>query len=407
MIIRDPVWGDIGLPAWAVPLLDAPQMQRLRRVRQLGFAHLVYPGAQHSRFEHSLGAAHLAGEILEAIGRADDVWADAVRAAALLHDVGHAPFGHTFEDERPLFPRHDAPERMAAILDGDLGERLRRLPCGDQVRAILLRQGGVPPWAQDIVAGALDADMLDYLRRDAYFTGLRAAYDERVLRTVAVIGGRLGVVLSRHGRMRPDARSEVLQLFRLRYLLTERVYLHHTKVAAGAMLAKAVESAVGQGMAIADVVRSTDDVLLELLAGGRYGDDAAELCRRLGQRRLVKRALVAGWREMGEYGLQAAFTRLVDPRERQRVEAAVAEAAAVHPSLVQISCPPAPEFREMRVLTELPEGVFPLDAPPGGDAEVSLLQQRYRELWQLQVFAPEEARPAAARAAQEILGLPL
>lgn len=112
MIIRDPVWGDIELPEWTSVLLDAPEMQRLRRVRQLGFAYLVYPGAQHSRFEHSLGTAHLAQTILASLGLDRDAWADAVIAAALLHDVGHAPFGHTFEDERPLFARHDTPQRM-------------------------------------------------------------------------------------------------------------------------------------------------------------------------------------------------------------------------------------------------------------------------------------------------------
>lgn len=405
MIIRDAVWGDIELPEWAEGLLDTAEMQRLRRVRQLGFAYLVYPGAQHSRFEHSLGTAHVAGVILQSLGLSQDEWAPAALAAALLHDVAHAPFGHTFEDERPLFSRHDAPERMLAALGGELGQRLSRLSFGRNAQAILLRSAGVPHWAQDVVAGAIDADLLDYLRRDAYFTGLRVNYDERVLRTLSVIEGRLGVVLTRHGRVRLDARSEVLQLFRLRYLLTERVYLHHTKVAAGAMLAKAVENAVAHGLALQEVLGGTDDALLDLLAAGTYGADAQVLARRLLERRLLKRALVAEWREVGEETLQRLYAHLLEPMRRRRAEAEIAAAVGVPASLVAIACPPAPEFREMRVRTELPGGAFPLDAPPGGDAEVALLMQRYRELWQLAVFAPAEVRTKAGEAARSLLQL--
>ncbi len=405
MLIRDPVWGDIALPAWSAALLDTPEMQRLRRVRQLGLAYLVYPGAQHSRFEHSLGAAHAAGMMLEAVGRSRDEWADAVIAAALLHDIAHAPFGHTFEDERPILPRHDTVERMARALRGTVGEELAKLGCGDRAQAILTGVQDVPAWARDIVAGSVDADLLDYLRRDAYFTGVRQSYDERVLQSLALLDGRLGVQLARHGRIRLDARSEVLQLFRMRYILTERVYLHHTKIAAGAMLAKSVELAALQGLKPATLYVLSDDALLARLSGGGFGEDAMHLAQGVAQRRLLKRAFVAGRREIGEGRLAALYAQLSPADARRAAESEIARAAGLAARDVAISCPPAPEFREMRVPTSLPEGIYPLDAPPGGDAETALLRDRYRDLWQIGVFAPGAAAQVAGAAAREYFAL--
>ncbi|MDA8345849.1 MAG: HD domain-containing protein [Thermaerobacter sp.] len=401
MLVRDPVWGDIAMPDWATSLLDSPEMQRLRRVRQLGLAYLVYPGAQHSRFEHSLGAAHTAGLMLSAIGRSQDDWADGVVAAALLHDIAHAPFGHTFEDERPLLPRHDTPQRMLRALSGQVGEELDALACGAQARSLLTGDLAAPTWARDIVAGSIDADLLDYLRRDAYFTGVRQTYDERVLQSLALLDGRLGVQLERHGRVRLDARSEVLQLFRMRYILTERVYLHHAKIAAGAMLAKAVELAALAGLEAQTIYALSDDALLSLLADGSWGPDAAALGERIAHRRLYKRALVAGRREIGEQRLSALHKQLAPAAMRREAEGEIARSAGLLPRDVVISCPPAPEFREMRVPTRLPEGIFPLDAPPGGDAETTLLWDRYRDLWQVSVFVRHDGIEAAGNAARE------
>ena len=405
MLVRDPVWGDIDLPDDLESLLDTPEMQRLRRVRQLGLAYLVYPGAQHSRFEHSLGTAHAADLILASIGRDKDPWAGPVRIAALLHDIAHAPFGHTFEDERPLLPRHDTPARMREALGGEIGWRLRALPAGEKALAVLFGDVGVPLWAHDVVSGPLDADLLDYLRRDAYMTGIRQQYDDRVLRTLEVLDGRLGVRLERHGRLRPDARSEILQLFRMRYLLTERVYLHHTKIAAGAMLAKAIELASEAGLRPSSLLRLGDDALLDLLAKGDYGEDAGSLASAVASRRLQKRALVLDRRQVGQDRLEELRSQLEQPGSRRAVEAEIAAACGGQPWQVVISCPPPPEFREMRVPTALPEGIFPLDGPPGGDAEVQLLAERYRDLWTIAVFAEESHLAAAAEAAAGVFGV--
>src|SRR5215470_5378263 len=120
MLIRDPVHGDVRLTRLETAILDTPAMQRLRGVKQLGTAYLVYPGCTHTRFEHSLGACHVAHRICAQLRRDGvDVSGEDeehIGAAALLHDVTHAPFGHTLEDERCLFPRHDKGARLEKLL---------------------------------------------------------------------------------------------------------------------------------------------------------------------------------------------------------------------------------------------------------------------------------------------------
>ena len=171
---------------------------------------------------------------------------DLVGVGALLHDVTHVPFGHTLEDERRLFPRHDKGTRLARAAR----RRARRRPGAarrsrrDRRPARRRRRRRCRRGRATSSSSTIDADLLDYLRRDTYFAGLAHDYDDRVFRYFTVADGHLALHMSKHGMERPDARSEVIQLLRMRYFLTERVYYHHTKVVAGAMISKAVELAL-------------------------------------------------------------------------------------------------------------------------------------------------------------------
>ena len=214
MLIRDPVHGDISLSVLEAQVLDFPEMQRLRGIKQLGTASLVYPGCLHTRFDHSLGASALAKRIVAAL-RESGTGVDAdleqiIAVAALLHDVTHVPFGHTLEDERSLFPRHDKGQRLTTLLNGALGERLQALGVKDAVAAMLAGGDAVPPWARQIVSSTIDADLLDYLRRDSYFAGLAQNYDDRIFRYFVVDRDQLAINMTKHGMERPDARSETV-----------------------------------------------------------------------------------------------------------------------------------------------------------------------------------------------------
>src|SRR5262249_34408955 len=142
-----------------------------------------------------------------------------IGAGALLHDVTHVPFGHTLEDERRLFPRHDKGARLTTLLRGELGDALDTLGLKASVAAILASDGGgtVPDWARQVVSSTIDADLLDYLRRDSYFAGLAQNYDDRIFRYFIVDNGQLAINMTKHAMERPDARSETVQLLRMRY----------------------------------------------------------------------------------------------------------------------------------------------------------------------------------------------
>ena len=290
MIIRDPIHGDIELTPEEVRVLDSWEMQRLRSIKQLGTAYLVYPGCTHTRFDHSLGTLAAAARILQALGRKGEKVppgdARLIRIAALVHDVTHIPFGHTFEDERKVFPRHDTPPRIRHFLSrGELGEVLDELGVQDQVIGLLTEP---QDWRGQVVSGTLDADLLDYLRRDSTFAGLRQDYDDRIYSYFCIEDGQLACDLTKKGLERHDARSEIVHLLRMRYFLTERVYFHHAKVISGAMVSKALELATEQGVTEQDLYELGDESLFRFLV--ERGEAIAGLIDGVRRRRLYKRA---------------------------------------------------------------------------------------------------------------------
>lgn len=403
-VIRDPVHGDIALHPHERRILDTPEMQRLRGIKQLGTAYLVYPGCRHTRFEHSLGTLFTATRILDAlrggghaISRDDE---SLVRAAALVHDVSHIPFGHTFEDERKVFPRHDHPRRLRHFLfDGELGAVLQELGLSGPIWH-LLTQGGT--WQADVVAGWLDADLLDYLRRDALFTGLSQSYDDRIFRYFTIANGRLAMQLARRGIDRSDARSEIVHLLRMRYFLTERVYFHHAKVIAGAMISKAVELAVRRGMGEGALYGLSDDDLLNRFATEPWG----ELAQGVQQRRLLKRAYALSPAQVGEEARWKLTERYhLESAAREELERRLAEAAHVPMHQVIVYAPPFTTFKEAAVPVVTRKGLLPLSRMPGAPHDISSLEEQYRGLWRFYIFAPAEGAQRVGRAAEEVLGL--
>ncbi|MGE5560216.1 MAG: HD domain-containing protein [Chloroflexota bacterium] len=410
MIIREPVHGDIAVSDQLRLLLDTPEMQRLRGIKQTGTAHLVYPGCIHTRFEHSLGTLAMASRILDQLAAGGNRAAvephrTVVQAAALVHDITHLPYGHTCEDERFIFARHDRPERFTAALAADtgIGDALARLGLREAVLATLAGQPqsvGLPPWTAQVVSGAVDADLLDYLKRDAYHSGIRQTYDDRVLSYFALDGGELVLALCRHGLDRSDARSEILHLLRLRYFLTERLYLHHTKLAAGAMVARAVESACARGLTEATVAHHTDEALLSLLEQDG-GADTAWLIGNLRRRRLVKRAYAV--RHASD--VPEALLSCADPGARRANEQALADKLGLPAHQVMLYCPRRSSFKEAAMPVLTAAGRMLLDDPQSpAAAEITTLKQQYEALWTFYVFVPEEHRRRAGAVCADHFG---
>ncbi len=168
---RDPLYGFIGLTSKEVELLGTPVVQRLRRIKQLGNTHLVYPSACHSRFEHTLGVLHIATRMAQELELNDDE-TKIVRYTALLHDVGHGPLSHNFETILESVNKREISHEdiTRKIIEAD--EKIDRI-LGDEKEGVLsLFDERTTTVNREIVSGNIDADRLDYLRRDSHHIGV-------------------------------------------------------------------------------------------------------------------------------------------------------------------------------------------------------------------------------------------
>lgn len=300
VIIRDPLWNNIRVDGFALRLIDTQVFQRLRYVRQLGWAYLVYPGATHARFEHALGAYHLAGVTLAlldargALGETDPREASIVRAAALLHDVGHYPFSHALEEIGA--PHHEEVARPL-ITTGEVGDALRELAPDAPQRVFDLIRGSSNSPLQGLVSGSLDLDKIEYLRRDTLMCGVPyGAIDaDRLINALTVVRDpssaslRIGVL--------EKGLSALESLLFAKYQMYRNVYWHHAVRSATAMYKRLVEQSLQAGaLGVNELARLTDESLLHLIETRA----PSPLLDALRNRQLYKRAFECPAAELSE-----------------------------------------------------------------------------------------------------------
>jgi HD superfamily phosphohydrolase len=429
-IIHDSVHGSIRLDGVMLSLLEAPELQRLHSIHQLGLAYLVFPGANHTRFEHSLGTFWVARRICASL-QLEDGESRLVECAAFLHDVGHLPYSHTLESilhdkfgidhaeisrrlirgdetiltesERTILQEfRSIPEILdrSGIDPKDVAALLEPSTTSSTQQRVLGKQKGQAHfnskrYLSQIISGPADADQLDYLKRDSHYTGVAYGVIDlpRLFETIQIFNGDL--VISRSGL------SAIEGMLVARALMFSSVYMHKTVRISELMLAKAVEE-LGRDD-VDSMHRMTDASLLStLVAKGGYCERIAVMLK---YRRLFKRALAIPASELGEDG-DAMMRELGDVSARRSVEADIARRAGIAEGDVIIDVPsselsvsePRLSLTDVRVLDNGRVRMLPRLS-----SIAQSLQTRQAHEYAVMVACPEKHKQKVARAAERIL----
>ena len=360
--INDTVHGTIRLEGIVLDLLETLEIQRLNSIRQLGLTYLVFPGANHSRIEHVIGVSHVAGQIADAIDL-PGAEKDLVMAAGLLHDVGHGPFSHTLEhvlshessldhmkltqriikgdednvapqerEEFPDVPRISEVLKMHGLKPAEVASLVEGVPVTQGLRGL-----GEPArshrkrYLAQIIHSTVDADQVDYLMRDAHYTGVaHGAFDfRRLLQTMMLKDGRM--VIDKKGL--PALEGMLVA----RALMYSSVYFHKTVRIAEQMIARAVERSEKP---VTEVQKMVDAELINWLVD--QGGLQREFALRIKYRKLFKRAWHRGRDDLSKEQCDTLL-ELADRGKRRKAEDAICRRAGIEGGRVLIDVP-APEL---------------------------------------------------------------
>ncbi len=409
--IKDPIHGYIELNKPEIDIVDSPQFQRLRRIRQLSAAHLTYPGAEHTRFHHSLGVLHIAGKIAQRFHDSELISDDDVqklRLAGLLHDIGHGPFSHLFEEV--LHKRNLNHEQMTTriIKETPVSDILREHGLDpDEMSTLSIGQHeNNKPYLNQVIAGQFSADVLDYLPRDSYFTGVeygRVDID-RLVRSMNVVDGHLAV---------KDTALYVLEAMVIaRYEMFKAVYFHRSVRAAECMLVRAMqlgdeELGITDFKTAEDYHQLDDGTVIHMLTTLRGSKNkpsktAYQLTQDYQNRRLVKCAYETIIHRKDRFTVNMMLMGNI----RTSIEQEIAAEAKVDPSTVIVdvsSAPSVPYYarqqkpQDIPLYTETPGGEKRLvsfsSLSPLGDTLVGYLDI-------MRVYTPQNDRGVVRRAAE-------
>jgi len=363
--VRDPVWKHISLSRQMLRVAEHRQFQKLDRIRQLGPAYLVYPGATHTRRSHSLGVFHVARRMITSLARRSSdapITLPGVKAflcACLLHDIGHYPFAHSLKDLDV-----EAHESIAAReITGEMSSVIRSsLEIDPAFVAAIINRGadarGMPgvEFYRRILSGVLDPDKLDYLNRDAYFCGVPYGIQDVDFVLEEIFPDRdTGVAISSKG---VTALEDILFS---KYLMYKTVYWHKTVRIATAMIKKAVAVGLKDGViARGDLYGLDDEEFFARFAASRHPSSA--LVEQVRQRALYRQVWRAPFKDD-----DPAHRRLEDVGGRLEVEERIAQEAGAAAGT---------RFPAESVVLDVPERVsFDFDVPIIGDRPASVFSE--------------------------------
>jgi HD superfamily phosphohydrolase len=408
--IRDPLYGYIAVNDAELAVIGMPIVQRLRCIQQLGLSSAVYPGATHSRFEHSLGVMYLAGRVAETLGLSEHE-RRAYRLAGLLHDVGHAPFSHATEAvvQKRVGRSHEA--QSCRVVDGIANAMGERFPADPA----LVKDAIQGQSQYNIVAGAVDVDRMDYLRRDAMATGIpHGEIDtETIIRFATAHDGELVFDYK--------TLQAIEGLLGARTAMNKTIYTHHTSKIVETMLRRAVEQFLDATGTDASALLRWDDRQLHArllehnnIAEQLYTVDTDQeghwtvptaervnetLYGRITTRDLFKRAFAIGTEAVGRDGLRELDATIDSARA---LEATLADEAGVPRDAVLVELPTIPTGPAPNV------GIM-MDPDVRRLTELSKLPRTITEAqWErtfLGVYTPADHTEPVARATRRLFGV--
>ena len=404
--ITDPVHRYISFSTVERDLIDTSVFQRLRRIRQLAGAHLVYPSAQHSRFEHSLGTMHVAGYAGESLLRKgfidNEDSIQQLRLAALLHDVGHGPFSHLFEEvlESKCSMTHEDMGKKV-ILESEIGDVLRghgfnpsdicRLSFGESKSSFL----------NEIIAGGLSADIMDYLPRDSLFTG--AEYGKIDYHRLIA---SFEVVATGHLAINKSALYSFESMLISRYEMFKAVYFHKTVRSAEVMLLHSLAQADNYlhitKISLDKFLNLTDEVTLEQICSIDKDENVAKLARDYRARKLLKCVYEKFLHKRDRLYNKMSISTLEELRLR------ICDVAGVHENTVFVDASRAPSMPLTPSKEEI-NSVLLVDKEWAYDtpiSEIPVISSITGFLDMLRIYTTAESRNAVTSIIDKVLGDP-
>jgi uncharacterized protein len=405
--ITDPVHRYISFSAVERDLIDTSVFQRLRRIRQLAGAHLVYPSAQHSRFEHSLGTMHIAGYAGESLLRKGFIDSEdklqELRLAALLHDVGHGPFSHLFEEVL---------ESKCNMTHEDMG---KKVILESEISDVLSGHGYTPSdicrlsfgesrssFFNEIIAGSLSADIMDYLPRDSLFTG--AEYGKIDYHRLIA---SFEVVATGHLAINKSALYSFESMLISRYEMFKAVYFHKTVRSAEVMLLHSLAQADNHlqitKISLDEFLNLTDEITLEQICSFDKNDNASKLAKDYRDRRLLKCVYEKFLHKRDRLYNKMSVKTLEELRLRISDVAGVTENTVFVDASIAPSMPLTPSKEEINSII-LVDKEWAYDTPI---SEIPVINSITGFLDMLRIYTTADSRNAVTSTIHKVLGDPI
>ena len=339
--IRDSVYGDIELTKFEVDVMDMPQFQRLRRIKQLGLINLIYPGANHTRFEHCVGTMNLASKLAKELELSKDDF-ELLRISGLLHDIGHGPFSHVSEGVLS-FPHEELTKYV--VQKTSMHDLLSEKFDTNKIIDIINGNGHLGP----VISGELDVDRMDYLLRDSHNTGV--AYGvidyERIISNLKL---QNGLVLDIKGVQ--AAEGALVS----RYFMYPSVYQHHTTRIVNSMFRRALKREIDSGTINEKDIYKYDDFDIMVLFRNSEDELVKELINRLDTRNIPKRVKTM---RLDNFKTPEKLYK-IDQKTLRKAEEEIAEDFDMDKNYVFINIAEYPRFDEMKTQVNVDNKLFPL-----------------------------------------------